>query len=239
MKFCFFLFLILASQTACKPNAQTSESTACQLTPGEYDVQSAVYKADQGHYELMVLNAPACFQQPLKLSNVQLARFESEGGAKVRLTYGGDQASTLHMVEDFQITMVQTVTENGVRREHTGSWSPFLTGLAGGVAGAVAGNMLSRAFNKPQYYTPPPMQAGQTNVRGFGGVGDTKEGAVRSYQQKYANRGANPAPSAVPQATETKRSFFKTKTNNASPQPGAARSYQPAPRKGFFKSRRR
>jgi hypothetical protein len=250
----FVTLAILASQFACKPDMQAREA-ACPLAPGDYGVQTVMYQGDHGTYELMVLNAPACFHQPLKLKSLQLAQLgDTEKEKKVKLTYGGDENSTLYMTEDFQIKMTQTVTENGVRKEQSGSWSPFLTGLAGGVAGGViggvAGSMMSRAFNKPQHYTPPPMQAGNTNLRGFGGVGDTREGAARSYQQNYSSR-PNTAPAAAglsgggAKPAETKSSFFRSKSESSTvtPQSGAARSYQPArstaPKRNFFKSRRR
>jgi len=239
----FLLFALLTTHTACKPELPTKEAS-CPLPAGDYGVQTAMYQGDHGVYELMVLNAPACFHQPLKLKNLQLAQFdEKEKGEKVKLTYAGDDNSVLRMAEDFQIRMVQTVTENGVKKEQSGSWSPFVTGLAGAAVGAVAGGMISRAFNKPQHYTPPPMEAGKTDLRGYGGAGSTREGAARSYQQNYATR--PPAPSAAPVSappTEAKKSFFKTKSDNTSPQAGAVRSYQPTPSSGkrsFFKSRRR
>lgn len=234
------LFTILA---ACN-NAQTQQTKAeCQLTPGDYPVQTATYQGDQGQYELMLLNAPACFQQPLKLKGLQLARIDAKATERVKLTYNGEENSVLHMAEDFQIKMVQTVTENGVSKEQSGSWSPFLAGAAGAVVGAAAMGMIGRAFNKPQYYTPPPMQAGRTDLRGYGGVGDTREGAARSYQQKYASRPmGSPQVAPSPAPTETKKSFFKTRSESQ-PSQGAARSYQSAPsssgKRGFFKSRRR
>lgn len=244
MRFNFLMFAVLTSQFACKPNTQASEAS-CPLTPGDYGVQTALYQGDHGQYELMILNAPACFHQPLKIKNLQLARIEGdEKGEKVKLTYGGAENATLYMAEDFQIKMVQTVTENGVQKQQSGSWSPFVTGLAGAAVGAVAGSMISRAFNKPQYYTPPPMEAGKTTLRGYGGVGDTREGAARSYQQNYANR-PNVAPAApVAAPAGEKKSFFKSRTNTVnSQQPGAVRSYQPAPasapKRSFFRSRRR
>lgn len=237
MQFRVFIFTILATQFACKQNEQQAAETSCPLGPGDYPVQTVTYHADQGQYELMILNAPACFHQPLTTKNLQLARFEdSEKSEKVKLKYNGEQDATLYMAEDFQIKMVQTVTENGVKKEQTGSWSPFVSGLAGAAVGALAGSMLTRALTKPQYYTPPPMEAGRTDLRGYGGVGDTRDGAARSYQQKFANRANGPVAPAI-----EKRSFFKTKTQNTNPQPtGAVRTYQPAPaKKGFFKSRRR
>lgn len=246
MKLSKFLFLAALSSQACTKSSEAAKEASCPLSPGNYGVQTALYQADKGEYELMVLNAPSCFRQPLKLKNLQLAQFEdSEKDQKVQLTYAGEENSVLHMAQDFQIKMVQTVTENGVKKEQSGSWSPFLTGLAGGVAGAVAGNMLSRAFNKPQHYTPPPMEAGKTEVRGYGGVGDSRSGAVRSYQQNYATRPSAPTPAPVvaPAADTNKKSFFKTKSDTVSPREGAVRTYQPAPssapKRGFFKSKRR
>ena len=241
------VFSLLSVELACQPSGQSKEAS-CPLPPGDYPVQSASYQGDHGTYELMILNSPACFHQPLRIKNLQLARIEAEQGSeKMKLSYNGEENSVLSMKEDVSIKMVQTVTENGVRREQSGTWSPFLTGLAGGVVGGVAGHMLGRALSKPQHYTPPPMQAGQTDLRGFGGVGDTKAGAVRSYQQKYATgpassnvHNAQPTTSASP--APEKKSFFRTKSNPAPAvqQPsGATRRYQPAAssRRGFFKRR--
>ncbi len=247
-----FVFFILSFPLGCNPTKQVADS--CVLTPGDYEVQNAVYKADNGVYELMVLGAPACFHQPLVLKNLQLARFETaEAKEKVKLSYGGEDSSILRMAEDFQIKMVQTVTENGVHKEQVGSWSPFLTGLAGGVAGGVvggvAGSMLGRALTKPQHYTPPPMEPGQTNLRGFGGAGDTRDGAIKSYQQKYSTSPqAHPVEidRGVKSGTEpsSNKSFFRTKSEpTVNSRSGAVRTYQPssqrAPRQKFFKSRGR
>lgn len=231
---------------ACERKVQTSDAS-CPLSPGEYPVQSVDYHADQGTYSLMIINSPACFRQPLKLKNLRLARNDDAKAAeKVKLTYNGEENSTLYMAEDFQISMTQTVTgENGVRREQSGFWSPFLAGAAGAAAGVAAGSLLSKAFSKPQYYTPPPMEAGKTRLTGFGGAGDTKEGAVRSYQQKYAT---GPKPSSAPlsnnsnsttPAPTNKSSFFKSKPATA-PSSGASRSYTPSSSKrSFFRSKRR
>ncbi len=230
--------------SACDRKLQTSEAS-CPLTHGEYPVQSVDYHGDQGTYSLMILNSPACFRQPLKLKNLRLARNDDAKAVdKVKLTYTGEENSTLYMAEDFQISMTQTVTgENGVKKEQSGFWSPFLAGAAGVAAGVAAGSLLSRAFNKPQYYTPPPMEPGKTRLSGFGGAGDTREGAVRSYQQKYAT-GPRPNTSSAPLNNSSapataKSSFFKTKPA-AAPSSGVSRSYTPSPAKrGFLRSRRR
>lgn len=247
----FFLITTLTAQLAC--DAAKQQASTCPLNPGSYPVQSALYQGDKGHYELMILNAPACFQQPLKIKSLQLARQEEKDSQeKVKLQYNGEENATLYMAEDFQIKMVQTVTENGVSKEQSGSWSPFMTGVAGAAVGAIAGSMLTKAFSKPQYYTPPPMEAGKSQVFGYGGAGSTREGAVRNYQQNYASRSV-PNPSVQNSApmnngTDQKKSFFKTKNQNTysqpqQAQPGAVRSYQPASssssKRGFFKSRRR
>ncbi len=242
--------LVLSALTlhlGCQPVSDSAQAS-CPLKPGDYPAQSVAYQGDHGIYELMLLNAPACVRQPIKLKSLRLARFADEKTTeKVKLSYDGEENSTLYMAEDFQIAMTQTVTENGVSRQQSGSWSPFLTGLAGGVAGGIAGNMLGRAlFNKPQHYTPPPMTPGNSQVRGYGGVGDTREGAVRSYQQNYAMRPKPAAPAASglspsSQPAAGKSSFFKTRSDSsANPRAGAVRSYQPSgAKRSFFKSRRR
>ncbi len=227
---------------SCNPKAETAEHAGCPLGPGEYPVQSAAFQSDKGTYELMVLNAPACFVQPLRLQNLRLAQTE-EATQKASLNYGGDENSTLSMSSDFPIKLTQTVTENGVKKEQSGSWTPFLAGAAGAVAGSlITGALMNR--NKPQYYTPPPMEPGRTQVNGFGGVGDTREGATRSYQKRSAQGprsaqavGSTPTPAAAPAAE--KKSFFRSR-NAAPAASGAVRSHTPSSnRGGFFTGRRR
>src|SRR4051812_32537513 len=58
----------------CKPPGESAQAS-CPLSRGDYPVQSVIFQAAHGIYDLIFLTAPACLHQPLKMKNLKLARF--------------------------------------------------------------------------------------------------------------------------------------------------------------------
>ncbi|MBP6216960.1 MAG: hypothetical protein KA436_00060 [Oligoflexales bacterium] len=250
--------------TLTETRGATSLSGKCSLSAGSYPVQTAIYDRDESLYELTLLNAPPCFPQPLQIESLQLARIDEQTKEKERakLDYSTEESkpSVLYLVQDYQITLRQK--ESSPESPSSGApaseasnaastpashapsfWSPFLAGAAGGIAGGLAGQLIGRAiFDKPQYYAPPPPQAGKSVLGGFGAKSDTP-GAIRSYQRKYSGA-SSPAKVRTFErgsgsSDQTRSSFFKKK--NPSPQLAPTRSYSRSvtPKRSFFKTRRR
>lgn len=164
-------------------------STRNQVRQGQYPVQQATYNDANGEYSLMLLNTPGGQSPVYKTTDLQMASLTEEEIKAGKGNYAeilGDRA-VLHLTQDFKIEYVHNVTENRtdpstgrtetviVRRE-SNFWTPF----AGALAGQVVGNMLF----SPQYYVPPVYQRGSTMI-GYGGYGQSYDGAVQQYRTRY------------------------------------------------------
>ena len=138
-----FLSLPLLFLINCVPSGpqahQSAESATCPLPPGKYEIQSVTHQA--GSYQMMVLKAPSCFQQPLTLTNLQLARLENSEPTAARVEFFSEENATLFMKETFQIQLVQAPAEGASGESTSSMWSPFLAGAAGAMAGAAVGAM--------------------------------------------------------------------------------------------------
>lgn len=201
---------ILGMSFACfsgqKPQEQQSQS--CELRTGKYKVQSANFLRSAQVYELFLIGAESCVQQPVTIKNLQMAQLNGDEGAKVAEFEARADESILYMTKDFNLSLINEVPGEGgqIQREQS-LWAPFLAGAAG----MVAGQMISNAFfNKPRHYQPPVMQPGQARASGFGGVGDTPEQAKKSYDNTLAKSGlAQDKGLSSSKNAPTSRSRFK------------------------------
>ena len=188
---------------------QSKEDAGCVLPNGKYPVQSAELDNDTGVYALFVLNAPACVKMPVAVEGLQLMRLEEGSKEKAVLQYEGQGREVLSMAQDFPIKLVQVAPDGqGVMQSQSSSWTPFLSGMAGAAIAGMAANAL---FNRPRHYVPPPMNSGNRNLAGFGGVGDTKAAAVNNYQDKFKSKprlarklGSSSKPSALKRQQQRK-----------------------------------
>jgi hypothetical protein len=194
------------------------ESSSCDLSAKTYSVHSVSYDQDSGEYDLIVMGAPSCFKNPLHLSSLKLGRISDSEKENAIIDLSDSREASLLIAPDFQINMRKKVTVNGRTQEQSSSWTPFLTGAAGALAGSF---LMNKMFRSPQYVAPPPMKPGQKNVRGVGGYGSTKKEAVKSYQRKYP--GSTPTlgkksffrKSSVSRSSSNKRSFFKSRPRSS------------------------
>jgi len=199
-------------------------SDSCSLSPQDYSVQSVTYDRNSGSYELMILEAPPCFKNPLHLDRLKLARMEQKENENALLDFNNPGEPSLFIAHDFQIRLVESYSRGSGNESRTGSfWSPFLAGTVGAAAGSL---LMNKLFRKPQYVTPPPAQKGKTKVTGVGSYGPTKEAAFKSYQRKYSTRDSG----------QMKKSFFRKKTTSRL---NTRKHRLRASRKGFFRLRRR
>ena len=188
--------------------AGTSGAT-CQLTPGEYTVQSASHDADTGSYRVLLLGAPACLPQPVNFPQIKLERLTEESKEKARLILGAQGGDvTLAIAQDFQLQVVQRVADGqGGMQEKTSMWSPFLAGAVGGAVGSVIGGALGRSFSRPGGHT------GSTT--------------------------APPAPAHIASPGMTTRADAQKAPVTRSYERRSVSQKPPGPSRGFFRSRRR
>jgi len=213
------LLLFLCSCDHKSSSHDAGNAKSCNLSPGKYIVQQASYDSTVELYSLNILGAPSCFKQPFKSNNLRLARLDEQNKENAVLDTNEQGSPVLSMQPQFSIAVTQpTTNESGYTVQQKSSWTPFLAG----VGGALAGAMISRAiFNQPKHYMPPPARAGQSSMSGWGASSSTREGAVRTYQKKYKN---SPVSRSL---SQKKTSFFKRKANK----------YKQPRRTRFFKSR--
>jgi hypothetical protein len=174
-----------SSSRQIQETSNNNNSVQTQIGSGKYPVQQATYDDANGEYTLMLLNAnPPVF----RTANLQMARLTDDAIAKGEKTYveiEGDRAS-IYLSEDFKIEYVHNVTETQnnpqtgqpetvVVRQESSFWTPF--------AGALAGQALGSLLFRPQYYVPPVYQPGV--ITGYGGYGNSYNGAVDSYRRRY------------------------------------------------------
>jgi hypothetical protein len=208
-----------------QPQQPTTNSSpaAVETSPiasGRYPIQQASYDDADGTYTLMLLNTPAGTPPIFRATNLQMARLTDEQIAKGEKSYlevNGD-TQVMYLTEDFKIEYVHNVTqtqenpqtgqtETVVIRQESNFWSPF--------AGALAGQAIGSLLFRPQYYVPPIYQPGGI-MRGYGGFGNTYDGAVQRYRTTY-----NAPPAAV-----KNRESFRTTGSVRRPSTGVNR---PAP----------
>lgn len=165
------------------------------IADGRYPVQQASYDDADGTYSLTLLNTPPGTPPLYRVSNLQMARLTNEQIAQGEKSFleVKDNTPVLYLTEDFKIDYIHNVTETRenpqtgqtetvVVRQESNFWSPF--------AGALAGQAIGSLLFRPQYYVPPVYQPG--GLRGFGGYGNTYDGAVQRYRTNY-----NTSPAAV------------------------------------------
>ncbi len=197
-----FLFIVFFAgcqrQNENKLLGDSSEKNlACELTQGDYIVQAATHHQAQGTYELMLLGAPGCLKQPVVLSHLKLERLDEHEKEKAKLRFQGKDNASLLLAQDFQINLVESVTENnGAIRERSSSWSPFMAGAAGAVVGGIAGSAISSALSRranreqPNMAQQPQKDAAQQSQKsGFFRKKTTPENNhAKIYQRKYTPR---------------------------------------------------
>jgi hypothetical protein len=186
------------------------------IADGKYPVQQATYNDANGEYDLMLLNTPAGTPPAYRTTNLQMARLTDEevkANEKAYFKSENGQAS-LHIPQDFKIEYIHNVTqaqtnpqtgqkETVVIKQESNFWTPF----AGAVAGQIAGQAISNALFRPQYYVPPVYNSGG-GLFGYGGYGRTYGQAVTVYQNNY-----NAPPPAVVNRT-TLRTTGRLNNNN-------------------------
>ncbi len=203
---------------------QGGATDSCSLSPQDYAVQSVTYDRESGSYELMILKAPACFKNPLHLSQLKLARLDQKENENALLDFKNPKDPSLFIAHDFQIRLIESHSSSRGSESRGGSfWSPFLAGTVGAAAGSL---LMNKLFRTPQHVTPPPAQNGKTTVTGVGSYGSTKEAAFRNHQKKYSKRDGG----------QIEKSFFKKKTTSRL---NTRKHKLRASRKGFFRLRRR
>ncbi len=175
------------STTTSQQNNNTVSATP-EPTPikdGKYPVQQASYNDVNGEYTLMLLNANPPTYRNTQLQMARLTDEEIENGAETYLKVDGGQP-VLNLSKDFKIEYVHNVTEvqtnpqtgqqeTVIVRQESNFWVPF--------AASFAGSAIANMLFTPQYYMPPPYQAGVMN--GYGGYGNNYSQAVNSYQDRY------------------------------------------------------
>ena len=139
------------SQSA--PSATTTRS--CDLPAGKYAIQDAVYNKTKKTYQVMLLGAPSCAEQPAVLSNVALGRIEEGEKEDAVLMVSSANGFQILMAKNYQMKMVETQMQNGVEVTSEPSlWSPLLSGAAGAIVGSVVGGAIANKMmdrkNKPQ-----------------------------------------------------------------------------------------
>ncbi|NJO44330.1 MAG: hypothetical protein HC835_01075 [Oscillatoriales cyanobacterium RM2_1_1] len=160
---------------------------------GEYSLQQAEYDDATGEYTLMLLGSTPPIYRTVDLQMARLTDEELQAGKQSYASINGDQA-TLHLTEDFKIGYVHNVTkaqvdpqtgqtETVIVRQESNSWSPFASSFAGA---AIANSLFA-----PRYYVPPVYRSGG-NLLGYGGYGNSYNGAVDNYRSRY-----NTPPAAV------------------------------------------
>lgn len=168
----FFWFPILFL-SACFPNDSvntllndTVEEKSCVLSSARYPVQSVAFDKESQDYEMILLGAPSCIKQPYTVQNIQIARIEkSENGSNAILDQSINREPILYLTSEMKISLRTKVIENGeVVGEQSSVWMPFLASAAGGM---VAGALANKMFSRPQHYSPPSVEPGQKEVRGF------------------------------------------------------------------------
>jgi hypothetical protein len=178
----------------------SNNTTQTPIADGKYPVQQATYNDANGEYSLMLLNTPAGTPPAYRTTNLQMARLtDEEVKANEKAYFKSENGQTsLHIPQDFKIEYVHNVTqtqtnaqtgqkETVVVRRESNFWAPF----AGAVAGQIAGQAISNALFRPQYYVPPVYNSGG-GLFGYGGYGRTYGQAVTIYQNTY-----NAPPPAV------------------------------------------
>ncbi len=155
-----------------------------KIEDGKYPVQQASYDDVNGEYTLMLLNANPPVYRNTELQMARLTDEEVENGAESYLNVEGG-TPTFHLSKDFKIEYVHNVTEvqtnpqtgqqeTVIVRQESNFWVPF--------AASFAGSAIASMLFTPQYYMPPPYQAGPMN--GYGGYGSNYNQAVSSYQER-------------------------------------------------------
>jgi hypothetical protein len=178
----------------------SNNTTQTPIAAGKYPVQQATYNDANGEYNLMLLNTPAGTPPAYRTTNLQMARLtDEEVKANEKAYFKSENGQTsLHIPQDFKIEYVHNVTqtqtnpqtgqkETVVVKRESNFWAPF----AGAVAGQIAGQAISNALFRPQYYVPPVYSSGG-GLFGYGGYGRTYGQAVTVYQNNY-----NAPPPAV------------------------------------------
>jgi hypothetical protein len=186
--------------TTAQSPALTNNTTQTAIPAGKYPVQQATYNDANGEYSLMLLNTPAGVSSAYRTTNLQMARLTDEEVTAKEAAYlkSENGQTSLHIPQDFKIEYVHNVTqaqtnpqtgqrETVVVRRESNFWAPF----AGAVAGQIAGQAISNALFRPQYYVPPVYSSGG-GLFGYGGYGRTYGQAVTVYQNNY-----NAPPPAV------------------------------------------
>lgn len=142
------------------------EAELCELPRTFYPVQQATFHEDQGSYELILLNTPACFKNPLVLESVRLGRAKDSDTERARLDYIDQSHSTLYIQEGFSLTLKgkEQDPQTGLMDQVSSLWTPFLVGAAGAAVGSMIANKLS---SRPQYVTPPSPSRGSTILQGL------------------------------------------------------------------------
>ena len=227
------------------PSTPAVAPAASNLPAGKYPVQQATFDDTTGEYALMVLNTPAGAPPLFRTTSLRMARVADEAvqdGQKSYLETGADDP-VLYLTEDFKIEYVHSVTEAQtdpntgrqevvVVRQQSSFWQPF--------AGAVAGQMVANALFAPRYYVPPVYQPGGV-MQGYGGYGNTYNGAVQSYRERYSEPPAveknrtrfrqtgaisrpSSSPRSTPRSTGTGSQTSPSPAVRRSPQPGTNRS---------------
>jgi hypothetical protein len=204
------------SNTAVQNPSVSNNTNQKPITDGKYPVQQATYNDANGEYALMLLNTPAGTPPMYRTTNLQMARLTDEeikAGEKTYLKSENGQVS-LHLPEDYKIEYVHNVTqtqtnpqtgqkETVVVKQESSFWRPF----AGSVAGAVAGQLISNALFRPQYYVPPAYSP--SGMQGYGGYGANYGQAVQRYQTRYNS----PPPAVVNRTTLRTTGRLNNNTN--------------------------
>ncbi len=186
--------------TATQSPTLSNNTAQTPIADGKYPVQQATYNDANGEYSLMLLNTPAGTPPAYRTTNLQMARLtDEEVKANEKAYFKSENGQTsLHIPQDFKIEYVHNVTqtqtnaqtgqkETVVVKRESNFWAPF----AGAVAGQIAGQAISNALFRPQYYVPPVYSSGG-GLFGYGGYGRTYGQAVTVYQNNY-----NAPPPAV------------------------------------------
>lgn len=204
---------LAAAQPAAIVAAAEKAAPAAPLTSGSYPVQQAIYDDATGDYGLMLLDTPRGTSPIFRSEKLQLARLTPEQIKAGQKPYLGfvDGQPVFYLSEDFKIDYIHTETavqpnpqtgqpERVVVSRETNGWSPF--------AEVVTDLALLNLISRPMYYVPPIYSPGGP-LRGYGGVGQTYDGAINSYRDRH-----NDAPIA-----QKNRQQFRTSRNLA---PGSA-----------------
>jgi hypothetical protein len=205
------------TQTTTQSPALTNNTTQTPIPAGKYPVQQATYNDANGEYSLMLLNTPAGVPSAYRTTNLQMAQLtEEEVKANEQAYFKSENGQTsLHIPKDFKIEYVHNVTqtqtnaqtgqkETVIVKRESNFWAPF----AGAVAGQIAGQAISNALFRPQYYVPPVYSSGG-GLFGYGGYGRTYGQAVTVYQNNY-----NVAPPAVVNRTRLRTTGRLNNNNN-------------------------